>query len=247
MASSIIDGIHPHIRKPYSWHGSRSPANVARSELPETDEAEIRALVDRIIEMLVEKFGFQQPPPRPKREQRPRADRATAGEHESVDVERELSQHPLRQYREHLGPMFWVPCFARVRQPTSILTRADRDAKFGRVPATQRGTMGAQPAVMMTRYFIKTVNSCQLGASACRCSWQQCLFAEGDPALVWRGACRLHIGGSRHRGAGNRGHRGAVSGRAAEKRRRQGLADTLLARVPRHKFRYGSSFLENTI
>jgi hypothetical protein len=55
----IVDGIHPDTHKPYYWHGGRSPRNVPRSELPEIDEAEARALLDYLTEMLREKFGFE--------------------------------------------------------------------------------------------------------------------------------------------------------------------------------------------
>jgi hypothetical protein len=55
----IVAGIHPDIKRPYSWHADRAPWTVSRSELPEIDAAEARALIEKIAETLQEQFGFQ--------------------------------------------------------------------------------------------------------------------------------------------------------------------------------------------
>lgn len=55
----IVAGIHPGIKRPYSWHANRTPWTVPRSELPEIDAAEAHALIDKIAETLQEQFGFQ--------------------------------------------------------------------------------------------------------------------------------------------------------------------------------------------
>jgi hypothetical protein len=47
----VVDGIHPGTRQPYSWHGNRKPGAVPRSELPDTNEQELRSLVDLLVEI----------------------------------------------------------------------------------------------------------------------------------------------------------------------------------------------------
>ena len=55
----IVDGIHPDTERPYSWHAGRTLWNTPRPDLPEINEAEAQSLVSLIVEMLVERFGFQ--------------------------------------------------------------------------------------------------------------------------------------------------------------------------------------------
>jgi AAA domain/Bifunctional DNA primase/polymerase, N-terminal len=55
----IVDGVHPDTRRPYSWHAERNLLNTPRDDLPEINEAEAQSLVSFIVEMLVERFGFQ--------------------------------------------------------------------------------------------------------------------------------------------------------------------------------------------
>ena len=55
----IVAGIHPDTERPYSWHAGRTLLNTPRPDLPEINEAEAQSLVSLIVEMLVERFGFQ--------------------------------------------------------------------------------------------------------------------------------------------------------------------------------------------
>ena len=55
----IVDGIHPDTDRPYSWHAGRTLWNTPRPDLPEINEAEAQSLVSLIVEMLIERFGFQ--------------------------------------------------------------------------------------------------------------------------------------------------------------------------------------------
>ena len=49
----VVDGIHPDINKPYSWHGG-SPCTTQREQLPYVREAELRAFLDEATRVLVE-------------------------------------------------------------------------------------------------------------------------------------------------------------------------------------------------
>jgi AAA domain/Bifunctional DNA primase/polymerase, N-terminal len=83
----VVDGIHPGTRQPYSWHGNRKPGAVPRSELPDTNEQELRSLVDLLVETLQERFDY-------KRAQAPGGGNGHdpgAGSHATVDAERELA------------------------------------------------------------------------------------------------------------------------------------------------------------
>ena len=59
-------GIHPETSKSYRWHGSE-PGEIAREDLPYIREAEARALVDGLAEMLVADFGYVRAAERPRR------------------------------------------------------------------------------------------------------------------------------------------------------------------------------------
>jgi Protein of unknown function (DUF3987)/Bifunctional DNA primase/polymerase, N-terminal len=50
-------GEHPDTKQPYEWVGG-SPADVPASDLPLITEADARAIVDRAVAMLAERFGF---------------------------------------------------------------------------------------------------------------------------------------------------------------------------------------------
>src|SRR5262249_52141132 len=59
-------GIHPETDKPYHWHGG-APGKIAREELPYIREAEARALVDELVEILVKEFGYTRAKERPRK------------------------------------------------------------------------------------------------------------------------------------------------------------------------------------
>ena len=53
----VVAGIHPEIKRDYSWHGGE-PWTTPREQLPYVREAELRAFLDEATRMLVEEFGF---------------------------------------------------------------------------------------------------------------------------------------------------------------------------------------------
>ena len=55
----IVAGIHPDTDRPYSWHAERNTVEYPAADLPEINEAEAQSLVSLIVEMLIERFGFQ--------------------------------------------------------------------------------------------------------------------------------------------------------------------------------------------
>lgn len=53
-------GIHPDTQQPYKWHGGE-PGQVKRDELPVITKAEAKALVDDIVQMLIDDYGYSLP------------------------------------------------------------------------------------------------------------------------------------------------------------------------------------------
>jgi len=53
----VIDGIHPDTGKPYRWHGGEL-GQVQRSDLPLITNEEAHELVDELVQILVEQFGY---------------------------------------------------------------------------------------------------------------------------------------------------------------------------------------------
>jgi len=83
----VVDGTHPSTHRPYVWHGNRKPGAIPRSELPDTNETELRSLVDLLVQILQEQFGY-------KRTQTPGGGNGHdpgAGSHGPVDVEHDLA------------------------------------------------------------------------------------------------------------------------------------------------------------
>src|SRR5262245_23114658 len=54
----VVDGIHPDTGKPYSWHGGK-PGDVLREDLPAITVDEAQRLVDDVIALLINEFGFE--------------------------------------------------------------------------------------------------------------------------------------------------------------------------------------------
>jgi Bifunctional DNA primase/polymerase, N-terminal len=54
----VYDGIHPDTGQPYVWHGG-DPSTVKRSELPDTDGAEVERFLDEVSTRLVKLFDFK--------------------------------------------------------------------------------------------------------------------------------------------------------------------------------------------
>src|SRR6516225_4779145 len=63
-----VAGLHPDINQPYRWHGGEL-WQTAREDLPYIREAEARALVDEIADLLCRDFGYRRAAERPKARQ----------------------------------------------------------------------------------------------------------------------------------------------------------------------------------
>jgi hypothetical protein len=77
----VVAGIHPDTKQPYCWHGG-VPGEIKLEDLPYIREEEARALVERIVEILVRDFGYNRAPGRPakgKTSGAPRHDGGQAG------------------------------------------------------------------------------------------------------------------------------------------------------------------------
>jgi len=64
----VVAGMHPGTGRPYRWHGGEL-WQTARGELPYIREAEARALVDEIVDMLCRDFGYRRAAERPKKKE----------------------------------------------------------------------------------------------------------------------------------------------------------------------------------
>lgn len=65
-AQVVAFGIHPETKQPYRWHGGQ-PGDTKLEELPYIREAEARALVDELVQILVERFGYTKAKERPSK------------------------------------------------------------------------------------------------------------------------------------------------------------------------------------
>jgi hypothetical protein len=63
-AQVVAFGIHPETRQPYRWHGGQ-PGDTRLEELPYIRDAEAHALVDELVQILVERFGYTKAKERP--------------------------------------------------------------------------------------------------------------------------------------------------------------------------------------
>ena len=59
-------GIHPETKQPYRWHGG-APGEIRLAELPYIREEEARALVDQLVQILVDQFGYTRAKERPRK------------------------------------------------------------------------------------------------------------------------------------------------------------------------------------
>ena len=59
----IAHGIHPDTGTRYSWHADLAPWNMKREDLVEINEADARAFLDYVADVLKEQFGFEYAPP----------------------------------------------------------------------------------------------------------------------------------------------------------------------------------------
>jgi hypothetical protein len=64
----VVAGIHPDTKQPYRWPRGELGA-VRLGELPYIREAEARALVEALVEILVRDFGYRRAPSRPQQRQ----------------------------------------------------------------------------------------------------------------------------------------------------------------------------------
>jgi hypothetical protein len=61
----VVAGLHPDIGQPYRWHGGEL-SQIAREDLPYIREADARARVDEIVELLCREYGYRRAAERPK-------------------------------------------------------------------------------------------------------------------------------------------------------------------------------------
>jgi hypothetical protein len=64
----VVAGIHPETGQAYKWSGG-DPTTIARESLPYTREAQARELVEEIVELLVNEFGYTRAAVQPERQQ----------------------------------------------------------------------------------------------------------------------------------------------------------------------------------
>ena len=182
----IIDGIHPRTGKPYAWHANRSPANVPRSDLPETNEAEMRELVKLASDLLCERFGFKLAPTNPKSTGDGSTD-ATPGEHAPVDADNELANIHYGNINDTWGRVMG----SELRNGTPaddvyrrILTATQNSPACQSDP--NRGKWTSSLADMMTRY-VRDNREFVLNLSPhVQINWHQLLLQEKRPKLKWR-------------------------------------------------------------
>jgi hypothetical protein len=62
----VIDGIHPDTGQPYCWQNGK-PGQIKLADLPYIREAEARALVEYLVELLIRDHGYKRAPGRPSK------------------------------------------------------------------------------------------------------------------------------------------------------------------------------------
>jgi hypothetical protein len=75
----VVAGIHPDTQQPYRWPRGELGA-VRLGELPYIREAEARALVEDLVEILVRDFGYKRAPSRPQQRQADSAPKPDGGQ-----------------------------------------------------------------------------------------------------------------------------------------------------------------------
>jgi hypothetical protein len=60
----VVDGIHPDTRQPYEWVGGVL-GDIKRVDLPCINEAEAKALVRDLVELLIAEHGYKIAPGQP--------------------------------------------------------------------------------------------------------------------------------------------------------------------------------------
>jgi hypothetical protein len=63
-AQVVAFGIHPETKKPYRWHGGQ-PGDTRLEELPYIREAEAHMLVNELVQILIDQFGYMRAKERP--------------------------------------------------------------------------------------------------------------------------------------------------------------------------------------
>jgi hypothetical protein len=75
----VVAGIHPDTGKPYHWPRGE-PGPIKLEDLPYIREAEARALVEALVEILVREFGYKRAPSRPQQRQADSAPKPDGGQ-----------------------------------------------------------------------------------------------------------------------------------------------------------------------
>ncbi len=72
-------GTHPDTHKPYQWNEAGQPGGIKLEQLPEISGDEAKQLVDDVVELLIEKFGYQPAGDEKEEKKSPFADFADSG------------------------------------------------------------------------------------------------------------------------------------------------------------------------
>jgi hypothetical protein len=75
----VVAGIHPDTKQPYHWPRGE-PGKIKLEDLPYIREAEARALVEDLVEILVRDFGYKRAPSRPQQRQADSAPKLDGGQ-----------------------------------------------------------------------------------------------------------------------------------------------------------------------
>jgi hypothetical protein len=100
----VVDGIHPDIHRPYSWHGGK-PGEIKREDLPYLHEEEADALIADGVALLVNNFGYRLKS-KPTRGKKPNRESEDAGPTDwSVDYSDhdQLAAHAMRLIRSGMN------------------------------------------------------------------------------------------------------------------------------------------------
>jgi putative DNA primase/helicase len=63
----VVFGTHPETQQPYRWRGGE-PGQTQRGDLPYVREDDLREFIADAVRLLVEEFGYQRVPERPKKQ-----------------------------------------------------------------------------------------------------------------------------------------------------------------------------------
>jgi hypothetical protein len=178
----VVAGIHPDTKQPYTWHGGE-PWTVPRNELPEINEVEARAFVERASGMLERKFKFRQTQGGNGQE----AGTEFAGQKPSVDVDKELAGI-------HYGTIHdtWKNCMGsllRAGMPADdvyrrLLRAAEQSPACANDP--KRNLWQKSLADLMVWYLCTEREFVLSLTTKMQVSWHTVVNEGRKPQLIWR-------------------------------------------------------------